>query len=64
MKHILDSVRPSITAIHALALALAVTGGVVPSPEGRTPQLDDSNARLFMRSRDIRLHGTRRIIFP
>jgi len=27
MKHILDNVRPSFTTIHALALALAVTGG-------------------------------------
>ena len=39
MKHILDSVRPSFTTIHALALALAVTGG---APRGMAQGLTAS----------------------
>jgi hypothetical protein len=49
MKHILDSVRPSLTTIHALALALAVTGGAPRgmAQEGRSETVTQKAIEQF-----------------
>jgi cyclase len=52
MKHILDSVRPSLTTIHALALALAVTGGAPRgmAQEGRSETVTQKAIEQFENS--------------